>query len=338
MSPTKCLIALLPVIFTFIHAPARGQTAAASVAEIQARHDRAFISELAQYLQKNPRADDRDQAYAALFNKAIEHDWFGEVEGLAGQYLKSDPEGPVRALAQIIQTMAQAHAGRFDLALGRFRELMQGLGQKDQEEFAASFSENLAATAVAAGEVSTARQVYTTLLARFGESPNLRQKIQAELKRLDKVGKPAPAFSAENIKGSTVRLTDYRGKYVLVDFWATWCAPCLSELPRLQAAYRAYHDAGLEIIGVSLDENKAAVVDFTKVRNIPWPQIHNASAPADLVELLSVITIPAVYLIDPEGTIVRLDLRGKTLDETLSRLLKRPAETARENPGAAAVR
>src|SRR5262249_53104430 len=184
---------------------------------------------------KNPKADDRDQAYAALFNKAIEHDWFSEVDPLAGQYLKSDPDGPVKALAQIIQTMAHAHTGKFDLALGRFRELMQGLGQNDQEEFAASFSENLAATAVAAGEVATAKQVYTTLLARFGESPNLRQKIQAELKRIDKVGKPAPAFATGDIKGSPIRLADYRGKYVLLDFWATWCAPCLAELPRLQA-------------------------------------------------------------------------------------------------------
>ena len=102
------------------------------------------------------------------------------------------------------------------------------------------------------------------------------------------------------------------------------------QLPRLQAAYRDYKGAGFEIIGVSLDENKAAVVDFTKARNIPWPQLHNASASADLVELFGVITIPAVYLVDPDGTIVRLDLRGKALEETLARLIKRSAQTARQ--------
>jgi peroxiredoxin len=338
MKSAKYVTALALVLFAFSDEPAFGQTHPAGVAEIQARHDRAFIGELAEYLQKNPKADDRDQAYAALFNKAIEHDWFSEVEALAAEYLKSDPDGPVKALAQIIQTMAHAHAGKFDLALGRFRELMQGLGQNEQEEFAASFSENLAAAAVAAGEVATARQVYTTLLARFGESPNLRQKTQAELKRLEKVGKPAPVFATENIKGSPLRLADYRGKYVLIDFWATWCAPCLSELPRLQSAYRTYKDAGFEIISVSLDENKAAVVDFAKVRNIPWPQVHNASSRADLVEAFGVITIPAAYLIDPEGVIVRLDLRGKALDDALSRLIKGAPQTARQNPGSATVR
>ncbi len=228
--------------------------------------------------RKTPRPHDRDQAFAALFNKAIEHDWFSDVEDLAGEYLKSDPDGPVKALAQIIQTMARAHAGQFDLALEHFRVLMQGLGQDEQEEFAASFSENLAATAVAAGDVATARQVHNALLARFGNSPNLRQKVQAELKRLDKVGKPAPQIAADDVKGSPVRLDTYRGKYVLVDFWATWCAPCIAELPRLQAAYKTYHDAGFEIVSVSLDENKSAVTDFVKARNIPWPQIHNASS------------------------------------------------------------
>jgi thiol-disulfide isomerase/thioredoxin len=329
--------ALALAAFAFIHQQAPAQTPAVGVAEIQARHDRAFIGELAQYLQKNPKAHDRDQAYAALFNKAIEHDWFADVDSLAGQYLKSDPDGPVKALAQIIQTMARAHAGQFDLALEHYRVLMQGLGQDEQEEFAASFSENLAATAVASGDVATARQVHNTLLARFGASPNLKQKVQAELKRLDKVGKPAPQFAAVDLKGSPIRLASAQGKYVLIDFWATWCAPCIAELPRLQAAYAKYHDSGFEIISISLDENKSAVTDFVKARNIPWPQIHNATSSADLVDAFGVITIPAVYLIDPQGTIIRLDLRGKALDDTLSRLFKQPARTARENPTPTAV-
>ena len=80
MTPAKCLTATALVMSAFMLEEARGQTSPTGVAEIQARHDRAFVAELAQYLQKNPKADDRDQAYAALFNKAIEHDWFSEAE------------------------------------------------------------------------------------------------------------------------------------------------------------------------------------------------------------------------------------------------------------------
>jgi len=85
-----------------------------------------------------------------------------------------------------------------------------------------------------------------------------------------------------------------------------------------------YGGAGLEIIGVSLDENKTAVTDFVKARNLSWPQLHNATSSADLVESFGVGSIPATFLIDPRGTVVRLDFRGKKLDQVLSQLIKRP--------------
>jgi len=84
-----------------------------------------------------------------------------------------------------------------------------------------------------------------------------------------------------------------------------------------------YRAAGFEVIGVSLDETRSAVVDFTRTRKLPWRQVHNASCGGDLVEAFGVSTIPATFLIDPQGTIVRLELRGAALDQALAQLIKR---------------
>ena len=202
---------------------------------------------------------------------------------------------------------------------------MKGLGRPEQEEFAASFTENFAGTAITAGEFAVARQIYETLNARFQDSPNLKQKVQTELARIDKVGKPAPSVSTQDLNGKPVRLDSLKGKYVLVDFWATWCGPCVVELPRLQQAYEKYHAAGLEIVGVSLDENRGAVVDFVKARKLPWPQIHNASASSDIAEAFGVGSIPANFLIDPVGNVTRLDLRGASVEKALAKLIKVPS-------------
>ncbi|MBV8315598.1 MAG: redoxin domain-containing protein, partial [Planctomycetaceae bacterium] len=193
----------------------------ASVADLQNAHDRALIRDLIAHIRDHPKAEDVDQAYMTLFDKLIEHDWFAEHEAVAARYLADHPDGAVRSLAQIVATMARAQAGRFAEALARYNELMRTLGKPEQEEFAANFADTLANASTTAGEYEVARQVYRTLLDRFGESPNLRQKVKDDLNRLDLVGKPAPRVVAKDVTGETFRLEDLRGKYVLVDFWAT---------------------------------------------------------------------------------------------------------------------
>lgn len=294
-----------------------------SVQEIQTVHDKALIRDIVTYLKKNPKTEDAEQAYMAVFDKVIEHDWFLENEGVARKYLAEHPEGAVRSLAQIVTTMGRAQSGRYDEALTSFNALMVSVGGAEQEEFAANFADTLAIAAIGAGEHDVARKVYASLLKKFGaQSPNLAQKVRDELARLDRIGTKAPSVIVNDMSGQTLRLDDLRGKYVLVDFWATWCAPCVVELPRLQTAYAKYHAKGLEIVAVSLDETRSAVTDFTKVRKLPWKQVHNATAGGDLVEAFGVKSIPATFLIGPDGTIIRLELRGPALDKALEALLK----------------
>jgi thiol-disulfide isomerase/thioredoxin len=294
-----------------------------SVAEIQSKHDRALIVDLIAHLAKTPKPEDTDQAYLVLFNKVIEHDWFLEHEAAARAYLSAYPDGPVRPLAQIIATMARAQSGAFAEALANYKALLEGLSGVEQLEFAQNFADSLAGSATSAGEFDAAREVYTLLLKKFGsDSPTLKQKVADDLTRLDRVGKPAPNFEVKDLDGKAFRFEDLKGSYVLVDFWATWCAPCLAELPRVQAAEAKYRAKGFKVVSISLDETKAAVVDFVRVRKLAWTQIHNATAAGDLVQAFGVGSIPATFLIDPKGTIVRLDLRGPALDKALETLIK----------------
>jgi peroxiredoxin len=328
VSNFKTLIATL-ILATTASVVAAQESKPSGVSALQDKHDRALLHDLKTYIDEHPKAEDLEQAYMLLFNKAIEHDWFAENEAPAARYLTDQPDGPVQSLARIVSTMSRAQAGRYAEALARYKELMRGLGKEDQEEFAANFADTLAGAATTAGEYAIAQQVYEILLERYGESPTLRQKIRDDLSRLDKVNKPAPGLSVKDVKGEQFRLADLKGKYVLVDFWATWCAPCVAELPKVQAAYAKYHGRGFEVVGVSLDETKTALLDFVKSRNIPWRQIHNASSGGDFVEAFGVNSIPATFLIDPEGTIIRLELRGPALDQTLAKLIKGAAVTQR---------
>ncbi len=292
------------------------------VAEILRDHDRAKLRDLEAYVREHPDAGDLDQAYLALFEVAVANDWYADTEAAAKQYLAAYPEGAVRPMAQIIATMARAKAGQFAEAWAIYRELVRGLEGIEQEEFATNFADSLASEATAAGEIKVARQVYETLLERFGDSPALRAKVRDDLARLDLVGKPAPVIAVRDVNGKPLRLSDYQGKYVLVDFWATWCAPCLAELPNLQAAYDQFHGRGFEVISVSLDEAPEAVTDFVKARKIPWPQIHNATCGGDVVASYGVNNIPASFLVGPDGTILRLEPRGEALQKALEPLLK----------------
>ena len=321
--PRILALLILPTLLNRIAAQAHAdEPPPPSVAEIQAARDRALIGDLLRYLDARPDADDREQAHMLLFNTAIDHDWFDEVKAPALAYLAREPDGAVRPLAQIIATMARAQAGQFPEALKTFHDLVVGLDQADQEEFAVNFTEALAGSAASAGRPDVAREAFRTLADRFPQSPALLQKVRDDLARLDRIGRPVPPFEVRDLADRPIRADDLKGKYTLIDFWATWCVPCVAELPNVEAAYAKYHDRGFEVLAVSLDDAPKAVAEFASARKLPWPQVHNATSGGDLVEVFGVGTIPSTYLIDPDGKIVRLDLRGKALDRALGELIR----------------
>lgn len=163
-----------------------------------------------------------------------------------------------------------------------------------------------------------------------------RQKIDPKLnnhpytKQLDEyirlaafgVGSVMPNFTLKTPDGKDISLNDFKGKYVLVDFWASWCGPCLREMPNVVKLYKECKGKNFEIFGVSLDNKKDAWVKAIKANGMKWPQGSDlkgwGSEPA---RLCNVSAIPFTVLIDPEGEVIAIDLRGEQLHAKVKEVL-----------------
>ncbi len=136
------------------------------------------------------------------------------------------------------------------------------------------------------------------------------------------VGRVFPALGDPDLEGKPIDLSAYKGKVVLIDFWATWCGPCVAELPNVKAAYDKYHAKGFEIIGISLDKDRDALTGFLKENPMGWRQYFDGLGWKNKVSTrFGVDSIPATFLLDGEGRIVAKNLRGDELDRKLATLL-----------------
>ncbi|WP_340153858.1 redoxin domain-containing protein [uncultured Marivirga sp.] len=139
------------------------------------------------------------------------------------------------------------------------------------------------------------------------------------------VGAQAPNFSMPTPEGDTVSLKDFRGDYVLVDFWAAWCKPCRQENPNIVEAYSKYKDAGFQILGVSLDKKREDWLKAIEVDNLQWTQVSELKFwQTPIVQEYKINGIPYSLLLDPEGKIVAKNLRGERLHEKLAEIYGEP--------------
>lgn len=135
-------------------------------------------------------------------------------------------------------------------------------------------------------------------------------------------GKMFKDFTVEDSDGKTVKFSDYvgKGKYVLVDFWASWCGPCKAEIPNIKAVYDEYHRKGLEVLSVAVWDRPEATKDTAKVYGVNWKQIINAGQVP--TELYGIEGIPHIILFGPDGTILKRNLRGDEIGQEISKYIR----------------
>lgn len=174
-------------------------------------------------------------------------------------------------------------------------------------------------------DVKTAVPLFDNLAQNL-QSSYLGKSLKERIDRAAKteIGVMAPDFTQDDPDGNAISLSDFRGQYVLIDFWASWCGPCRAENPNLKKAYEQFKDRGFTVLGVSLDNpgKKQAWLDAIEKDGLPWKQVSDLKGWGnEAAQLYSVSGIPASFLVDPEGKIIAKSLRGERLFEVLDEVL-----------------
>ena len=278
--------------------------------------------------------------YERLFRLAIADDLITNAEGAAGKVLEQGtPSVATNALAHFVKIIAEADRGAYDQSL---QSLRQALAESSAERPAAAGRATLAPgevigiceayyqRLVEAKQFPIAREAFRLVLEK-PHREGVKEFLESRIKRIDLVGKPAPPFKATDLDGKEFSLAAHKGKVVLVVFWASWSQPNAAQITWLEQVEHAYHNKGLDVIGINLDtqENGGQKLEtvlpnirrFLLDYNVPWPTLVNGTGDHDFAQAYGVADIPANILIGTDGTVVQIDLSRRNLETVVSGLL-----------------
>ncbi|MCM5527116.1 TlpA disulfide reductase family protein [Parasegetibacter sp. NRK P23] len=210
----------------------------------------------------------------------------------------------------------------------RFRQNLSNRNEKQilfAEQNPGSYFSVVALSEAAGAKMDVARiePIFNAIKEKWRNTDAGKELVQRMASvSLTAVGSEAPAFTQANVEGKPVALKDFKGKYVLVEFWASWCGPCRAENPNLVKQYAQYKEKGFEILSVSLDSEKDKWVDAIQKDGLPWTHVSDLKGWNNAVgRLYGVRGVPASFLVGPDGKIVGKDLRGESLNKKLEEVM-----------------
>ncbi len=315
----------------------------------QATDAQPVLAELKQLITDSPNAAGVFQvvsgAAQAIQRTGDEQATTEAFDAIVATYKTSDdPEIASQARALELNTKLPAllagEPGSVDAVMANLKEL---LGGDLLNETVLTMTSQVGQILEMSGNYQEAGETFVLIENAFKNNADPRLAEQAALrtangsKRAGLVGKP---FEVEgvNLDGSPFDWSQYAGKVVLVDFWATWCGPCLQEIPNIVSAYEKYKDKGFEVVGVNLDDNVQTVQQFLGPQPLPWvtvvgpdPTTRGFNNP--MAAKCGVDAIPFLVLVNQEGNAIALHVRGEKLEEKLAELLGPVADPVSPAPG-----
>lgn len=249
------------------------------------------------------------------------------AERLLLEFLKKYPGTPEAARAHLMLGQVYSSIGNYDDATRHVKVYLQADVEKDpKEEVTALYV--LANILIDSEEFDEAEKILKQIVESDEQvSSRATEMASRELARLGTlrrlvIGADALPFSAKATGGEDIRLEDYKGKVVLIDFWATWCMPCKQEMPNVKKVYSEFHEKGFEIIGISMDNNEAMFKNYVRQQSIAWPQIFDGKGwMSGIGRMYAVNSIPATFLLDRDGKIRHKNLRGDKLHAAVAELI-----------------
>jgi len=252
-----------------------------------------------------------------------------KAEALA-TYIKSNPTADDAATAESMLIGAYIQLEQLDKAAPLLEKRYDSLpkdADANLQELIGGVIEPLFLAYSESGNKDGARAILEKAKADLASHPQAPQIMQFLDGMLGKLAMPGVGDTMDikftSTDGEEIDLTTMKDKVVLVDFWATWCGPCVAEMPHVISTYEKYKEAGFEVVGISLDSDKPALEKFVADKKMPWPQYFDGKGwDNDIAKEFGISGIPATFLIGKDGKIAGSNLRGSALEEAVAALLK----------------